>query len=302
MNYLNLIFPKQTPSPEKTDKLSEEYFVNKQNLCIYTRKWIPEKMKAIIVLLHGYCEHSGRYHSVTKQLNKYGYGVYALDYQGHGKSEGTRAYVNNFDNYIDDVQTFVQNIQHELSEKKIKIPFFLLGHSMGGNIAIQVAQRDPTIWKAIYLSSPMIKIDPNKATTLLIIVSKILSYIIPKTIISNDSIGYEKLVRNKQVLEDYKKDELVYNGGITARTGYNLICACAKVQELNKNINFPFMIGIASDDFVCLPKSMNEFYMNSPSKFKRMVEYKGLYHEILFEPEADTVISDLIDYFDLMLE
>ena len=81
-------------------------------------------LRGRIFLAHGYGEHIHRYDWVGKQLNKYGYEVYGLDHQGHGKSEGDRAYIEYFDDFIDD---FVQHVERVLHKDKKQVPNFLLG-------------------------------------------------------------------------------------------------------------------------------------------------------------------------------
>lgn len=78
--------------------LFPQYFVS-QGLWLYHRQWIVAKPRAIVFLCHGFAEHSGRYEHVARRLNAEGFSVYSLDHQGHGQSEGDRAYVEKFESY-----------------------------------------------------------------------------------------------------------------------------------------------------------------------------------------------------------
>lgn len=102
--------------------------------------------------------------------------------------------------------------------------------------------------------------------------------------------------------QEYKNDKLIYNSGIRAGMGYNLICACEKVKEMTKYVKFPFLLAVGEKDLVCSTKDMEEFYELSTSEDKQKIIYPELYHELLFEPEADQVISDMIDYFEKSLK
>ena len=88
----------------------------------------PAAPKAITVIVHGLCEHLGRYDYLTQKLNDRNFGVYRFDHRGHGKPDGKRAFYNNFHEMIDDVNEVVK-----LQKKENPgIPVFLIGHSMGG--------------------------------------------------------------------------------------------------------------------------------------------------------------------------
>ncbi len=82
-------------------------------------------------MIHGFNEHSGRYARLAGDLNAQGYAVYSMDLRGHGKSAGPRAWINSFEEYLDDVQIYYST---ELQSSRPGKPVFLLGHSMGGLI------------------------------------------------------------------------------------------------------------------------------------------------------------------------
>jgi len=97
------------------------------DLQLYYQCWLPQgESKAILMVAHGFAEHSGRYSHVAGYFVEKGYAVYALDHRGHGKSEGERVYVEQFSDYVDDLKTFYDIIRKENPGKKI----FLVGHSM----------------------------------------------------------------------------------------------------------------------------------------------------------------------------
>ena len=88
----------------------------------------------MVVLVHGASEHSGRYGHVADALVADGYAVYALDHRGHGRSEGPRAVLDRMDNAVADVDQLVL----QASEEHPGAPVFMLGHSMGGTVAVSL--------------------------------------------------------------------------------------------------------------------------------------------------------------------
>ncbi|RME45356.1 MAG: alpha/beta fold hydrolase, partial [Chloroflexi bacterium] len=107
-------------------------FVGLDNLKIFYQHWRPETdPRAVLVIVHGYAEHSGRYQHVAEYFVERGYAVYALDHRGHGRSEGERAYVDRYNDLLVDLRTFVELVrQRELARR-----IFMVGHSMGGALA-----------------------------------------------------------------------------------------------------------------------------------------------------------------------
>src|SRR5262245_21984946 len=116
--------------PNKETDMNESSFAGVGGLKIFTRSWdsIEGPPRAVVVIVPGFNSHSGQYLWVAGQLASRGLAVYALDLRGRGKSDGERFYVEKFQDYVDDVATFVgiAKSQHP------GLPVFLLGHSAGG--------------------------------------------------------------------------------------------------------------------------------------------------------------------------
>lgn len=104
-------------------------------LLLHRRQWLVSNPRAVVFVLHGYAEHSGRYEAVAARLNAAGCSVYSFDHQGHGRSGGDRAHVESFDHYVADALHYIERVQ---SGFDAPLPCFLLGHSMGGLVATQV--------------------------------------------------------------------------------------------------------------------------------------------------------------------
>ena len=86
-----------------------------------------DEARAVLVLVHGYGEHSGRYGNLVKPLAELGYAIYAFDLRGHGESPGQRGHIMGWGDYREDLQRFLHHVQ-ELEKDR---PLFLYGHSMG---------------------------------------------------------------------------------------------------------------------------------------------------------------------------
>src|SRR5438067_8664882 len=98
-----------------------------------SRVWEAVDPKAIVVIAHGYAEHSGRYDHVGTALAEAGFSTWALDHFGHGRSQGDdRGNVGDIENAIADMDEFVSLA----SASNPGLAVFLIGHSMGGMLAV----------------------------------------------------------------------------------------------------------------------------------------------------------------------
>ena len=99
---------------------------------LHLQKWLPdERPKAIILLVHGYAEHAGRYRYFAEHCVAKGYAVLAIDHWGHGQSDGTPGYVPDFSVFHDGVDQLLVCAKEEFPN----LPVMLVGHSMGGLIS-----------------------------------------------------------------------------------------------------------------------------------------------------------------------
>ncbi len=107
------------------------YFKGVKVANIYYQCWLPESdPKAVLLVVHGLAEHSGRYMNVVDYFTPRGYAVYGIDHIGHGKSDGDRVYVERFDDFVQTLELFTDMIR----QWQPGHPIFLVGHSMGGLI------------------------------------------------------------------------------------------------------------------------------------------------------------------------
>ena len=105
---------------------------------IYYQRWLPDgEARAVLLVAHGYAEHSGRYGNLVDYFVPRGYAVYAPDHRGHGRSDGERVQVDSYTEYVSDLKTFFDLVRTE----NPALPIFLVGHSMGAAISTTYAAR-----------------------------------------------------------------------------------------------------------------------------------------------------------------
>jgi alpha-beta hydrolase superfamily lysophospholipase len=264
-------------------------------LRLFTQHWAPEKAsQAVVALVHGYGEHSGRYDHVAQAFVEQGTAVHAYDQRGYGRSEGQRAYVDNFDRYLDDLGQFLDRVRSEHPDR----PLFLFGHSMGGLVVIKyVLDRHPSV-RGLVLSGPAIEINPDLAP-LLRRAAQVLGRLfptLPTTRSPEDAIS-----RDPAVVEEAKNDPLNYHGRVLARTGAEMLRAGDAVRDRLGDVTDPFLILHGTDDTLASPEWSERLYERAASTDKTIKLYDGLYHETFNEPERETVLSDLKEWIGTRL-
>jgi len=142
----------------------EGRFTGYKNLGLYYQYWLPDKSpKAILLVVNGMAEHSGRYTNLVDYFVPKGYGVYGHDHRGHGKSEGLRCYVDRFSDYVSDLKTFFDIVRGQHGDAKI----FLVGHSMGGTIATAYAVQHQQELAGLLLSGASLKMGSSVSPALI---------------------------------------------------------------------------------------------------------------------------------------
>ena len=259
---------------------------------LHVTHWLPAgSPKAVVLLAHGYAEHAGRYGHVAKRLTDAGYAVYAVDHWGHGQSDGQGGFVPRFSAFLDGMRELLTlvEVNHPAT------PRLLLGHSMGGLIATLFLIERQEAFVAAALSGPAIlpAEPPSRFTVWL---SGLLSRFFPRMgVIALDANGVS---RDAAVVEAYRADPLVYDGKIGARLGREMMDAMAVAQADAPGIRLPLLIQHGGSDRLTAPAGSQYLFDHIASKDKRLEIYPGLFHEIYNEPERDTVLGDLIGWFD----
>ena len=265
------------------------------DLQLFEQWWQPkDKPKAVVVIIHGYGEHSSRYTHVAEHLGSHGYAVDTFDLRGHGKSEGARTFIKSFDEYLDDVGQFLVRVRERHPEKTM----FMLGHSMGGAITtLFIITKKPEL-SGVVLSGAAVKISDD-ISPLLVKISGVIGSILPKLpTIRLDASG---ISRDPEVVQRYDNDPLVYRGKIPARTGAELTRATKLIHAKMNTIELPLLIMHGTDDRLADPEGSKQLYEHVKSTDKTVKLYKGFYHEVLNEPEKEQVFADVVQWLDAHL-
>lgn len=258
-----------------------------RNNGIYYQAWLPHgEAKAVLLLVHGLGEHSGRHMNLVNHFVPLGYAIYSFDHIGHGRSEGTREGVERFSDYTDTLEIYCDMV----ADWQPGRPLFLLGHSMGGLIAANYLLDHQDRFKGAVLSAPAVKPygDVSPAT---IILGRLISSIAPGLgVVELDVNG---ISRDPQVVEAYINDPLVFHGRTPARLAAELLQAMQRVTTEADKIRLPLLILQGGEDRLVDPAGAQMLYDSTSSADKTIRVYAGLYHEVFNEPERGAVLKDV---------
>lgn len=272
---------------------TEGFFSAHDGLRLFYRRWDAGSPRAVCLLVHGLAEHSGRYRNLAARLTTHGWSVWSMDHRGHGRSGGKRGDCRSFREFVDDLHL----LKTRIAETLPGLPLLLIGHSLGGLIALTYAAEHPQEIKAVAASSPALKLAHETPAWKVALVTAT-AKIAPLAHFQN-GINPVDLCRDPQVVEAYRKDPLIHSV-LTARCALALQEALRHSLEVAGRLKIPCLILQSGTDEVCDPKAALEFSRRGNSSLS-LYRYDGMYHELFNEPERGRVIGDLCGWLDGVL-
>eukprot|EP00268_Persea_americana_P065984 TRINITY_DN8895_c0_g2_i1.p1 TRINITY_DN8895_c0_g2~~TRINITY_DN8895_c0_g2_i1.p1 ORF type:complete len:362 (-),score=59.71 TRINITY_DN8895_c0_g2_i1:307-1287(-) len=291
---------------QDTDNIiyEEEFTLNPRGLKLFTCRWFPanQEPKALIFLCHGYAMECSFWMKGTGiHLAKAGYGVYGIDYEGHGKSSGLLGYVPSLDDVVDDCSDFFTSVC-ERKENKRKLRF-LFGESMGGAVVLLLHRKRPKYWDGAVLVAPMCKIaDEMKPHPFVVTILRSLSSVIPTwRIVPTPNDIVEIAIKNPELRKEVRANPNCYKGKPRLKTAYELFRVSLDIEKNLDKVSLPFIVLHGSADIVTDPSVSKLLYESASSADKTFKLYPDMWHTITAgePPESiDLVFSDIIAWMD----
>ena len=255
-------------------------------LRLHWRSCAPSQPRALLVLVHGLGEHSGRYSHVLAFLTGHGFACHVFDLRGHGRSDGMGGHVDSFGDYLEDLRT----VHDQAAREHAGLPVFLVGHSMGGLVALRYAQARPDGLRGLVLSSPLLGIArgsrPSRPVAAL---GRLLSRLLP-TFRLTSTVNPARLSRDPAVGAAYAADPLV-GRRVSARWFTASLQAMHEAHANAAKLAVPTLMMAAGDDFLADTEATRRFAKNAPAAKVQLQVWDGLYHELLNAPEREAVLD-----------
>ncbi len=259
-------------------------------LTIYWQAWRAEARptRAQVVIVHGAGEHSGRYARLAGELSTLGFDVWSLDHRGHGRSAGRRAIIDRFDHALADIDALVDRVRAADAER----PLLLLGHSLGGLIALLYALDHGERLDGLVLSAPALVADA--ASPLLRASGRLLSVLAPGLPVY--PVDPRAVSRDPAEVAAYRNDPLVHHHRLPARTVAEAGAAIELLPERLPRLTLPLLVLHGSADRIVPPTGGRLAYERAGSSDRAIRLYEGFYHDLFNEPAAERrhVLDDLV--------
>jgi len=248
---------------------------------LYLNKEVSAENRCVAVIVHGLCEHQGRYDYLAELFHRSGIGTYRFDHRGHGRSAGENAYYDDFNDMLDDVNVVVDMALAENPAKSV----FLVGHSMGGFAVSLYGVKYPNKRLAGVVTSGAVTHDNRR------LISDMPRTLDPHMQLPNE-LG-SGVCSVPEVVAWYGKDP--YNRkSFSVGLCYALIAGWAWFHEKEKEFAYPVLMLHGEDDGLVSMKDTYDFFAAAASTDRQMKIYGRLYHEIFNEYCRDEVIGDAI--------
>lgn len=251
---------------------------------IFFQSWLPsDKPNAIMILIHGFGEHSSRYGTHFAEFyTDSKIGIYTFDLPGHGKTPGKKGHIANPFVLLEIIDLLIKRIRMEYPET----PLFLYGHSFGGEVSLwYTLVRNPSL-SGVIITSPLI--GPKDAVPQFkLLLAKLMDRIFP-TFSMENGLNSKYLSRDIDVVNAYINDPLVHSK-ISARSGMMVINRGQWILDHAGENKNKMLIMIGSDEGIVNKESVDKFCDLAPNLTYKV--WPGLYHELHNEPERNQIFD-----------
>ena len=271
-------------------------WTTEDGLTLYCREWFPEgNSKGIICIVHGLGEHSDRYRHVAQAFTEAGFTVVALDLRGHGKSEGERGHTSSYWIMLSDLDELLRLVM----QKFPKVPVFLYGHSLGGNLVLNYVIRFRPAVKGVVVTSPWLKLafDPP---TVKMKLGRFMNLIWPSYSQHND-LKVAGLSHDESVGENYLRDPLVH-AQISARLFVGAYQAGKWALEHASRFNYPLLLMHGEADAITSPEASKKFASCLPQAKCTFKLWQDMYHELHNEVIKENLFKYEIEWLNKILQ
>ncbi|MCC7403899.1 MAG: lysophospholipase [Bdellovibrionales bacterium] len=265
---------------------------------LFYQSWQVPSACGTLVVTHGLAEHSECYHQFAQMMTKAKWNVVGWDLRGHGRSEGKRGYVEDFDDYISDFKLLTEHLMkfEKLGEKG---PVICFAHSMGGLIALRTLMKHGDLgYRALCLSAPLLGVGVE-VPKVKEVVARWAGNWLPKITLYNE-IKYEVLSRDEEILRSYERDPLRHDK-ISPQVFLGILNHSSAARAEAGKIQIPVLMQLSGHDQVVSTSAAEDFFEQLSTPKKTLQLYPDSYHEIYNDLDKDLAFRHLKEFLSEML-
>jgi alpha-beta hydrolase superfamily lysophospholipase len=264
-------------------------FAGVEGVELYWQGWLPDAApRGVLLICPGMGEHSGRYATVVDTLRPDGWAVYGLDHRGHGRSGGVRVHVRRYADFLADFDTFRRTVVARHPDLRP----FLLGHSMGGQIALAYALDHQGDLSGLVLSAPALQAPPvPRALRAAVVLAARMAPTLRRAVVDLSTIS-----RDEAVVADYRADALVHQGHPTVALSLALLDQMTLLRVRARELRLPLLLQHGTADRICSPDGSRALEAAVGTDDLTVRWYDGFWHEIYKEPERAQPLGDLREW------
>ena len=258
-------------------------------LHLHARHWAAPAPSGVVVVAHGFGEHSGCYDHVARALvATVGSDVLVADLRGHGVSPGRRGVVRRYDELTGDL---IAAFDHAGRERP-GLPRFVLGHSNGGPLALRAAldpRAGPEI-AGLILSNPSLRLAARVPGWKLALGRFLLRHAPGVTLAAH--FRPEQLTRDPLMQRRRRDDQLVH-GRISPPLYFGMVEGGDLIAQRAGDIRQPLLLILGGSDPVIDSENSRLVFSTLGSTDKTLLLYPAMRHEPFNELGRHKVLDDV---------
>jgi alpha-beta hydrolase superfamily lysophospholipase len=265
-------------------------FIGRGGITLFRQAWLPDHPpRATLINLHGLGDHSSLYPALPEYFVPHGIAIHAFDLRGHGRSGGQRAYLEDWNDYREDLDTFVALVAGQSAGRP-----FLLGNSLGGLAVLDYALHHGSRLLGVIAAAPAL--GEVGVPRLLMAAGRILSRVWPRFSLRT-GMNLGGISRDPAAVRAVVDDPLFHSVG-TARLSTEVVATIERVQRLAPSLDVPVLLLHGGADTMVSPEGTRAFFARLTVADRELIEYPDAYHALFADLDAARVLADLREWIE----